>query len=360
MNKLNRLLFLGTIALILSIPSPKVVWANNDRSIQTIEQEAAKLYQQNRYLEAINLLETAIKQYRQQGDIVSSAIAIRNLALIYQKLGEWARAKTALTKAEEIIATIDSELEKSQLLAQILEVRGQIELSLGQAQNALETWKEATFLYEQQDNITGFTQAKIYQAYALQALGLYSQSLKTLTEVKERLENKPDTAIKARALLNIGNVLSKTGKYVESATILNSGLAIAQKLPEKTIIADILLNLGNNARLKSEPEQALELYQQAINISSGSDILRGKLARLDVLVSLSAIEAATREAEEIEQLLAQLPLQQTTIQGKVSLARHLLELETKPSKIARILVSAIKQAKNLGIKRTEADALAGL
>ena len=357
MNKLNRLLlFLGAIALILSISQPKDVWANN-KSIQTIEQEAEKLYQQNRFSEAIDLLSAVIKQYRARGDLVGSAIATRNLALIYQKLGEWSQAEKTLTKAEEIIATIDSEPEKSQLLAQILEVRGQIELSLGQAQTALDTWKRATSLYRQQGNITGFTQAKIYQAHALQTLGLYSQGIKTLTEVRDSLADEPDTPIKAQALLSIGKVLSQTGKYEESATILNSSLDIAQKLAEKPIIVDILLNLGNNARLQSEPKQALSFYQQAIEISSDSDILRGKLARLDVLVSLSDIEAAKKEAEEIEQLLANLPPQQTTIQGKVSLARHLLELETNPSKVARILVSAIQQAQNLGIKRTEADGL---
>ena len=357
MNKLNRLLFLGAIALISSIQSPREVWANNYQSIQTRELEAAKLYQENRYPEAIDLLETAIKQYRQQGDIIGSAIATSNLALIYQKLGDWDRADKTLAQAQELVATVDSESEKSQLLAQILEVKGQIELSLGKAQKALETWQRATALYQQQDNIPGLTQAKIYQAYALQTLGLYSQSLKTLTEINKQLENEPDTRIKAQALLSIGKVLSQTGKYAESATILNSSLAIAQKLAEKPIIADIWLNLGNNARLQSEPERALSFYQQAIETSSGSDILRGKLARLDVLISLSDLEAATREAEEIEQLLANLPPQQTTIQGKVSLARHLLELETNPRKVARILVSAIKQAQNLGIPRTEADGL---
>ena len=357
MNKLNRLLFLGAIALISSIQSPREVWANNYQSIQTRELEAAKLYQQNKYPEAIDLLETAIKQYRQQGDIIGSAIATGNLALIYQKLGDWDRADKTLAQAQELVATVDSESEKSQLLAQILEVKGQIELSLGKAQKALETWQRATALYQQQDNIPGLTQAKIYQAYALQTLGLYSQSLKTLTEINKQLENEPDTRIKAQALLSIGKVLSQTGKYAESATILNSSLAIAQKLAEKPIIADIWLNLGNNARLQSEPERALSFYQQAIETSSGSDILRGKLARLDVLISLSDLEAATREAEEIEQLLANLPPQQTTIQGKVSLARHLLELETNPRKVARILVSAIKQAQNLGIPRTEADGL---
>ena len=356
MHKFKKLLFIGTIALIL-IPQPKIVWANNNQTIQTIEQEAAKLYQQNRFSEAIKLLETVIQQYQTQGDIVGSTIALRNLALIYQKLGEWEQAEVTLTQAQETIAIIDSEPEKSQLLAQILEVRGQIELSLGRAQTALETWKQATSLYQQQGNLTGFTQATIYQAYALQALGLYSQGIKTLTEISDRLETEPNTTIKAQALLSIGKVLSRTGKYADAEKRLDSSLTIAQNLAEKTIIADILVNLGNNAKLRSEPERALAFYQQAINISSGSELLRGKLARLDILVSLAEIETATQEAKEIEQLLAQLPAQQTTIQGQVSLARHLLKLDTKPNKIAQILVTAIKQARNLGIQRTEADAL---
>ena len=371
MSKFKKilLLFFLAIAFILWFRQPKIVLAmipafsrqnflTNSQKPQVLEQEAEKLYQQNRFSEAIDLLEIAIKQYQQQGDVVGSAIASRNLALIYQKLGEWEPAETTLSQAEAIIATIDNEPEKSQLLAQVLEVRGQIELSLGRSQNALETWKQATSLYEQQGNITGFTQAKIYQAYALQALGLYSQGIETLTEVKDRLKNEPNTTIKAQALLSLGNVLSRIGKYEESEIILESSLAIAEKLDDKPIIADILLNLGNNARLKTEPKRALEFYQQAIDIYSSSDIqLRGKLNRLDILVSLQKIEAATKEAEEIEQLLSQLPPQQTTIQGKVSLARHLLKLDTKPSQVSQILVSAIKQARTLGIKRTEADAL---
>ncbi|MDJ0572466.1 MAG: tetratricopeptide repeat protein, partial [Pleurocapsa sp. MO_192.B19] len=132
MNKLPKLflLFLITIALFLSIQQPKIVLATNN---QTLEQEAEMLYQQNRLSEAINLLETAIKQYQKQGDIIGSAIANRNLALVYQKLGKWEQAETTLSEAENIITSIESEPEKSQLLAQVLEVRGQIELSLGRS-----------------------------------------------------------------------------------------------------------------------------------------------------------------------------------------------------------------------------------
>ena len=362
MNKLNRLLlFVSAIALILLIQQPQIVVATSNQtiqSIQSIEQEAEELYQQNQYSEAIALLKTVIRQYQQQDDRVGEVIATRNLALIYQKLGKWKQAKATLTQAEKVINAINYEPEKSQLLAQVGEVKGQVELSLGRSQSALETWQQATSLYEQQGNIPGLIQGKIYQASALQALGLYSQSIKTLTATKKQLQNEPDTLIKAQALLNLGEVLNRVGKYQTAQSTLNSGLAIAKKLDNKVTMADVLLSLGNNARFQDQLPAALDFYQQAIDITSQPNIqLRAKLEQLDVLVRLQDHEAGSNLAKKIQQLLTQLPPQQTTIQGQISLARQMLNLDTEPEKIAELLVNGIRQAKKLEIKRTEAEAL---
>ena len=355
--KIQRLLlFIAAITLILLLHQPNIVTATNPpaKAIDRAEQ----LYQQDRYPEAIALLETAIKQYQSQGDAVGRGIATRNLALIYQKLGKWKEAENTLTQAEEIITTINSEPEKSQLLAQVLEVKGQVEFSLGRSQSALETWQQATLLYQEQGNVTGSTQGKIYQSRALQALGLYSQSLKTLTTINERLKDEPDTLDKAQALLNLGEVLNRVGKYQPAQTTLKSALTIAEKLDNKLTSADILLSLGNNARLQSEPETAIDFYQRAIAIAPQPDIqLRGKLDRLDVLISLEDTETASDLVRDIRQLLAQLPPNQTRIQGQISLARYLIELDTKPRQVANLLVNALKQARKLDIPRTEADAL---
>ena len=362
MNKLNRLLlFVSAIALILLMQQPQIVVATSNQtiqSIQSIEQEAEELYQQNQYSEAIALLKTAIKQYQQQGDQISRVIATRNLALIYQKLGEWEQAKATLTQAEQLIQAINHEPERSQLLAQVGEVKGQVELSLGRSQAALETWQQATSLYEEQGNIPGLIQCKIYQAYALQALGLYSQSIKTLTATKKQLQNKPDTLIKAQTLLNLGDVLNRVGKYQTAQTTLHSGLAIAKKLQDNSTIADVFLSLGNNARFQDQLPVALDYYQQAIDIAPQPSIqLRAKLDLLGVLISLQDKKATSNLVTEIQQLLTQLPDQQTTIQGQISLARHLLNLDTEPRQIAELLVSGIQQAQKLDIKRTEAEAL---
>jgi len=360
MNKLpKRLLFaVTTIAFTWLIPDSKMVLSNEPQAIATLEQEAENLYQENKFSEAIILLEKTIEQYQEQGDLVGGAIANRNLALIHQKLGNWSQATTSLEQAEAIITNIENQEASGQLLAQVLEVRGQIQLSLGQAQDALETWKQATILYEEKANILGLLQTKIYQVQALKALGLYSQSIKVLTALSERLQNEPDTTVKAQAMLNLGKVYNRIGKYTEASEILASGLAIADELAAKPLIAEILLSSGNNARLQSKSRKALELYQKAIAELPRPDIqLRSKLNRLDVLIRLPEIEHAQQEVSGIKQLLAQLPSQQSTIQGKVSLARHLMALDTNPRQVSEILIGAIQEAKNLEITRIESDAL---
>lgn len=358
-KKINKLfLFLITVLIIIFIQPTNSILANNNFNEPTIEQKAEQLYQQNKYREAIELLEQSIENDRESGELAKTAIALRNLALVYQKLGQWQQASDTIAEAENTITAIDNEQQKNHLLAQLLEVRGQIQLSLGQSQNALDTWKKTAYLYEQQNNITGYTQAQVYQTHALQTLGLYSQAIKTLTEVENKLENEPDTIIKAQALLNTGNVLTRTGRYQESATILESSLTIAKRIEESTLIAEIFLNLGNNARLQSKPEKAINFYQQALNVSDNSELkLRAKLARLGVLIDLENIVSANKEVREIEQLLTQLPSQKTTIQGQVALSRYLIDLETKPTQVMPILTDAIQQARNLKISSIEADAL---
>ncbi|MFM2311219.1 MAG: hypothetical protein RLZZ04_495 [Cyanobacteriota bacterium] len=359
MSLLNKLLlFVSAIALILLLQQPQIILAASDQTIQAREQQAEELYQHYQYPEAIAILKTVIKQYQSQGDVVGSVVTTRNLALVYQKLGAWKEAAATLTQGEKTIATIPSESEKNQLLAQVLEVRGQVELSLGRSQAALETWQKATSLSEEQGNIIGATQGKIYQANALQALGLYTQSIEILTATNSQLQNVPDSLLKAQALLNLGNVFNRIGKYQLAQTTLKSALVVAQALENQPTMADILLSLGNNAKLQAQPKVAIDFYQQAIAIAPQPDIqLRGKLDRLEVLISLAETKTASDLATEIQQLLSQLPPNQTTIQGQISLARHLMELDNQPRQVAALLVDAVKQSKTLNITRTEAESL---
>ena len=356
MNKIIKYWFslIFTVTLVNTLQKPNITLATNPSNLEQAEQ----LYQQNKYQEAIELLETAIKKHEESNNIIESAIAYRNLALVYQKLGQWQAAESSLAAAENKLNRIESIATKEQLLGQILEVRGQIELSLGRSQSALITWKKAASLYEQQNNITNYTQTKIYQASALQALGLYSQAIKTLTEVRYKLESEPDNKIKVHALVNLGDVLNRIGKYAEAKNILESSSSIATQIDSNLLKTEILLKLGNNSRLQFESKKALKYYQQALEISPNANFeLRARLNRMGVLIDAKNFTTAKAEISKIEQLISQLPPQKTTIQSKISLARHLMNLKANERQVMATLIEAIQEAKNLEITSIEAEAL---
>ncbi len=369
MHNINKILLLafGTLGLAFFSPKTNLVYAQTVQGLN-LERQAEQLYQEHNYSQAISLMNKAIARYQQTGNTFDQVIAARNLALLYQKMGSWQQAKLTIAQTEELIATLDKQTAKNELFAQLLEVKGQVELSLGQPQQALATWKKATSLYQQQKKIAGFTQGKIYQAIALQSLGLYSQSIKTLSEVNSQLESQANTKTKAEALLKIGNALNRVGRYQVAKTNLESSLKVAQDLASQDSVnqnqetqelsAEILLGLGDNQRSQNQPELALDFYQRAISKTSNQDlVLRGKLNQLAVLIDQQALPSAQQKATEIEKLLTTLPPGQTTIQAQISLARNQIKLEQNSTQTSQLLVTAIKQSQALKISRTEAEAL---
>ena len=355
MNR-SKLIFFSAITCIFLLVPTKAIGAVNS-STQALEQQAKVLYEQNKYREAINLLKTAINSYQTTGDRFSLAIAYRNLALVYQKLGQWQQAATALSQAETIATNLNNEDRQDRLLAQILEVKGQINLSLGKPQQALDVWQQAISLYEQHNDLTDYIKVKIYQTSALQELGLYSQAIANLTKIKIELENKPNDRTKLQALLNLSDVLTRTGQYKKSQQILETCLTIAKQLKQENLTAEVFLNLGNNARSQNLATQALNFYRQALVASSDSDLrLRANLNLLETFIYLER-ENAVQKASEIEQFLSQSSNRKTTAQAKVSLARYLIQLDAQPQQVVSILVEAIEQAKALEIPQIESEAL---
>lgn len=92
-------------------------------------------------------------------------------------------------------------------------------------------------------------------------MGLYRQAIKTLTLVKETLQQQPDSPIKAKGLQSLGEALRVVGNSTLSQEVLQQSLAIAEKLQDRSLIATTLLSLGNTARVQQKPEAAIQYYK---------------------------------------------------------------------------------------------------
>ncbi|NES23878.1 MAG: tetratricopeptide repeat protein, partial [Symploca sp. SIO3E6] len=170
MNKLTALT-IGILSIACGVDSGKVQASLTPSSITnnqppTLEQEAQQLYDRGQYTAAVELLKQIINNYVTQGDRIGEAIAQRNLALVYQGTGEWYQAEEAIAKSFNLLQQLADSPERTRLWAQTLDVKGQLQLSTAQPEQALVTWQQASDRYQQINDPTGYTRSQINQVQA--------------------------------------------------------------------------------------------------------------------------------------------------------------------------------------------------
>ncbi|HEY9607946.1 tetratricopeptide repeat protein, partial [Allocoleopsis sp.] len=372
--------FFCTLAtpIFAKVPAVAPVVQNQPNQSQRLQQ-GKTFYEEGKFADAAAAWQQAAKVYQEQGDRINQALALNYLCLAYQQLGQWNEAESAIRKAiatlnasslkllQEQPTTIPS-TQRLPVLAQALNMQGQLQLAQGQAEPALNTWKQATTIYAQIGDRTGMTGSLINQAQALQNLGLYRLANKTLTEVKQALQNQPDTPIKITALRSLGNALRVVGKLDESRQILQQSLALAEQLQSSSDISAILLSLGNTARTQQDTEAALEFYQQATE-SSTSPLSRAQaqLNQLSLLLDTKQVSNAQALASQIQAEISNLPSNRAAVYAQINFAQSLTRLGQMSTtstfssrEIGQILAKALQQAKTLNDARTQAYALGQL
>ncbi len=343
--------------------APRIV-QNNTLDATALFQQGKQYYTQGQYTRSAEILERAILGFSQAGDRVNQAIALSNLSLVFQQLGQWEKAENTLGLSLELI-TDSSFSKKPLILAQILEIQGQLQLTKGQSEQAIKTWKQSFKLYDQAGNWLGKITNQINQSIALQTLGLYRQSLNTLTEVNEDLKSQPNSLIKATALLSLGNTLKQVGDLTNSQIVLQQSLELSKTLNEPQLLSKIYLSLANINRIQNNLDLALEYYQNSAK-TAPDDL--GKISALinqySLLIDLNKQTEAESLSYQIKSLLPQVPRSRSFIYAQVNFTNYLIKAATKSdanfSEVISLLNTAIQAAKNLQDLRAESYALGSL
>ena len=365
--------------------------------------QAQALYKEQNYKSAIPLWQRAAESFAQAGDSLNQAMALSNLSLTQQQLGQWDAAEKAIAKSLKLLNS--TEESDPVILAQTLDIQGKLQRQTGKSAKAVETWQEAAEIYQQQDNSTALAQNNLNQAQALQDLGLYPRACKRLlntisldgvanckqfnqlssAELESKLKpltSKP-TLIAISALRSLGDLLLITGQPRQSEQILAASLSSAQKLDIPPEIATTYLSVGNTYQALAEGEevrsqrrqyeqQATKAYSQATSISSSPTIkLKAQLNQLNFLVK----QEKWSEAEPLWRSLysqvtnRDLSNSRDNLYARINYGQNGIKLITlddpgvpAPSmeKVKSILVGAADRAKALGDNRLEAYAWGSL
>ncbi|MBE9106437.1 CHAT domain-containing protein, partial [Nostoc cf. edaphicum LEGE 07299] len=337
-----------------------VLIQNPPAQTQDLLQQGKVLYKAGQFAEAIKVLQQAVKSFGSQGNALQQAVALSNLALAYQKLGNLPPAQQAITDSLKLLEK-SSSAQNLQVLAPILDIQGSIQLDLGQAEQALNTWQRAEASYKQLGDQNGIIRDRINQAQAWQVLGFYRQGLRILTQLQHQLQSKPDSVSKAVELRAFGNALQLAGDLDQSRRVLKQSLSIAQKLDSPQDVSAALLSLGNTAQGQQDFKGAIEFYQQAAAIAPNQiSKVQAQVNQLNLLVNTGQTAAVQTLLPQIQTQLAQLPTSVKTIYAQINLAQSLMKFGTTPETIAQICARALQQAQDLADKRAESFALGTL
>ena len=369
-----------------------------NQSPLSIEQQARSHFSKGEFSQAVQLFQESVEKYAASGDTTRQALSLSNLSLSYQQLGQWNNATETITKAIDLLNNIENPTNKTELaLAQAFDIQGGLQLARGQANPALESWKNSTDIYTKLNKPAQILTTYTNQAQALQNLGLYRRAitlLETALKLPENSTNEntlllknhlqkisvsPETTI---ALHTLGDSLRVVGNFSQAEIVLQQSLTAAKQLNLPDIVTLSQLGLGNTARAQinqDKPDKnankstinsksvqtALNYYQQAATSESENFQVLSQVNQLSLLVDINQIDQAKSLIEIAKQKIDALPPSRNSVEARLHLAHAMMQINKQNNtvpirKIADNLAIAVQQAKELSHPRLQADALISL
>lgn len=381
---LSRRRWLWVAAFLLTIALSLHPWSGDATpAIDALLQQSRQRYEAGQLNEAKALLQQAQQQSQAQGDALTHAIALSNLALIESDQGDWQAANQSIATSLQTLQAAAKTPAKIAVSAQVLNVQGRLQLAQGEAQAALQTWQKTATLYQQAQNPTGELQSQLRQAQALQALGLYERAYQdVLLPLQERLRQQPNSSTKAWGLRSLGTAIGIVGNLTEAQKVTQESLAIAQRINDAQEMAASQLALANllatrireNSRtanlkqlernqLQRDITNAIALYEQAAVLPSPNR-LRAALNHLALLIDSDRPTAALQLATSLQPTLLALPPDRPSIEARLNFANSLLRLPANKEMLANITIpllgKAVDQANTLHDSHLLANALGNL
>ena len=377
-SKFGRSLITGFLALILSLAINFPLPGQISGSAADLIQKSKEYYDLGQFSTAVTTLKQAGQIYEAADDKIQEARTLSLLSLVYEELGKDELAKKTLDSSLTLLEKAPQNSSRDGVQAQILNRLGRWQLTKGQGENSLETFKQAEFFYTQSGDLQGQIISQLNQAQALQSLGFSSRATKILDKLGEQLDKQAPPAIQLSILNSLGNSYRLQGNLSRAEELLTESFALAQSLNLDSETSKILLTLGNikltqasQAENLNNPQmlvdsqyQALDYYQKAAERAVFPlDKVQGQLNQLSLLIQINRLTAANNLLLPIINNLEQLPTSRASIYARLNFANSLLKMperiETK-GKISQILQTAIADARNLADQRAESAALGAM
>ncbi|MCS6959839.1 MAG: CHAT domain-containing protein [Pseudanabaenaceae cyanobacterium SKYGB_i_bin29] len=323
---------------------------------------ARKAYEEGNYKLAVALWQDSLRKFERQGDIANQAMALSNISLAWQKLGEWEKATTTIDRSLSLLSS--GVIENKLLLAQALDIHGQLWQERGKPAQAIASWQKAAKLYADLGQTERLIQNQLNQAIALRSLGLYSRScsiiLQTLGWRGQECQitqqdidnlnknNQINPQQLSTALRQLADTLRVVGKLTQAEQLLQLSLNYVTTTQEKQ---RVYLSLGDTYRtlaIRQTNTANTDLQRHYRELAHKHYLLSGNTlaSKLGLLrLAIDRSEAIDSLVPSIEADLQTSSPSQLTVFTRLELAQHLL-CQSHPalSELAKLQASPIMQS----------------
>lgn len=294
-----------------------------------LDRQARQAYQSGRYATAEDLWRRAAAAFRQDGDLLSEAMALSNLALSLRRLGQPTAAQQAIEASLTLLRGPAAPPGPRQLraLAQAIHTQARLHDDQGQTLQALRGWRQAADLQRQSGDASAAVATTINQAQALQALGQLRDARELLEPLVASLRAQPASSPRAAALLTLGDILLRQGDPSAALAPQKESLATAEALGSPAAISAAALAIADSQQALGHTAAALRSLRQAQAASEDPlDRLQAGASALSVLVDSFQYAAAARLWPGLLALANEAPASRRGLDASLHLASTLLRL----------------------------------
>jgi CHAT domain-containing protein/Tfp pilus assembly protein PilF len=275
---------------------------NEDRSLIAgqsayAEADRARLAVPSRRPEAIKKYEEAIGFFRAAGERSGEGVALTNIGVVYNLLGERLKALEYLGQAVSIHRVLGDQREE----ARAFNYMGGASSALLERQKALEYFNQSLRLSQSINDAAGEAASLQHIAGIYSALGDAYKAFDYQTLSLARAKAAGDRYREVRALSGIGSFYNRSGDVSKALEYFNEALTIYRDLRNTYDEALMLTGIGHAYVELKDHKRALEYYTQALPIAKTQDDRRWLEAM--VLSSLGTANNSLGNNEVALQLL---------------------------------------------------------
>ncbi|MGH7800223.1 MAG: CHAT domain-containing protein [Thermodesulfobacteriota bacterium] len=234
-----------------------------DEKVVQLIKEAIKLYDKEKYDEALDLLSEAKNQARLPEDKLEIADVLSKGGFGLIKKKEFNTALAYYENSLDINRTLDF---KPGLINNYSYI-GIIYTDLGRYEDGIGYFKKALEIQEELNDKSGIAQNLNNVANLYSYLGNYQESIKLLNHALGINEEINDSTQTAKTLINLATINLRLRNYQNSIQYLNRALDIAGSAKEENLKAYSLNLTGAIYRQQGDYTKALHYYEDALKIN---------------------------------------------------------------------------------------------